>query len=883
MPLRSSINIKLFFKLPDFDRVGYIFTRAIMKRLILLLLLFTHSAPLLADVLVATGTAIVKVEDGTPSTFISQAATSLFYESVSEKLYFSDGTGIYRADRDGSNVATIIANVGSTVGDLVVDTANEKIIWTEPDETRLRKSDLDGGNIAIHYNGTSLPEGIIIDQDGGKVYWAAAAAIESTNLDGSGYAEIYFDGDNFGVLQFLTLYDSTFYFTDGTQHQLKSVDINGDNEKVLASGVTNPQGVSFDSDEYRIYYIGTTEAAALSSIKSDGSGKTSVASTKGYDIIAGYYASESEEPVAPIATPAPSPVPTPAATPAPQKRPPYTRMYMSIQNKTNPDESRIVWTSFYGEVNEVTKNFTDPRALGYSKEENSLYVIERATAGSSKMFRVAPDGSDRTEIFHLPYKYEFMHVDDESDRVFLGQAEDDFGTFNRDARSTYRLFNNPSTNGKGFGKYDGKSFITQGKKIYSFKSDYNIKKNPNVTHESSFSRSTLLAIQPYDLGNLMLLKDPLDLRQFIYSKSGGDDQEPGYLLYQAIRGKGYEYTDIEVQHLDPETFTRPYSIYLISGNKVDVLYFSPEPRVIPFLRFAEDEVVTDIVEVPIVAATQDEEEVDSTTIKGSFRFVDFSTDGTALDEVETPSYAGIHVHLSAASEDTQTENEDEDDISQSTRRTITDESGNYEFTGLKEGRKYTLRFSRPDLSFTSKELSVQAGTVAPRIAVKVEDFSEFECTTKESSRNISKADQNNEKIVNFAIEKAQQRIEKASGKKLETIQSRSNALNNLYAELLENSRDLPSVQIRCEKSATECTLQNKKKKAKSYRKKSKRVSKQAKKLIQAAFGKSKAKRKILKRIQKLTKAASKAAKKLPSKTYECPVGTEETEPEGGVE
>lgn len=91
-----------------------------------------------ADILVADGSNIVRFnpDDTGETTLISGAATGMFYDSTSEKLYFvGPGDSIRRANRDGTGVETLIADAGDAVVDLVVsrppDPATPKMIWTD--------------------------------------------------------------------------------------------------------------------------------------------------------------------------------------------------------------------------------------------------------------------------------------------------------------------------------------------------------------------------------------------------------------------------------------------------------------------------------------------------------------------------------------------------------------------------------------------------------------------------------------------------------------------------------------------------------------------------------------------------------------------------------
>lgn len=100
---------------------------------------------------------------------------------------------IKRAELDGSNVTTILANIQFCVEDIAIDKLNGKLYWTNVCEDRIRSCDLDGSNNTSVLTGQPNVLGLALDPAGGKMYFTDGSTIERADLDGSN-AETLYDG-----------------------------------------------------------------------------------------------------------------------------------------------------------------------------------------------------------------------------------------------------------------------------------------------------------------------------------------------------------------------------------------------------------------------------------------------------------------------------------------------------------------------------------------------------------------------------------------------------------------------------------------------------------------------------------------------------------------
>src|SRR5437764_1084042 len=111
-----------------------------------------------ADILVSNGTDILRLNpDGSnPTTLISGASGGMFYDVADQYLYYvGPSDSIMRANRNGSNPISLVSSAGTTVVDLVVDHVNNKIIWTDQGNARIRRADQNGSNVENLVQGVS--------------------------------------------------------------------------------------------------------------------------------------------------------------------------------------------------------------------------------------------------------------------------------------------------------------------------------------------------------------------------------------------------------------------------------------------------------------------------------------------------------------------------------------------------------------------------------------------------------------------------------------------------------------------------------------------------------------------------------------------------------
>ena len=208
------------------------------------------------------------------------------------KMYWAGGSGIGRANLDGSNVETILERWFKLRGpeSIALDVAAGKMYWTEwGQEGRTRgymrsgpnddgignptygihRANLDGSNIEtlaifpdapeptdgkLRWN-VPGPTSITLDVTDSKLYWTDSShAIYRANLDGSNAEPFFTGGENpWGIA--LDISGNKIYWTEHEAQKVQRADLDGTNvEVLLTSKSTIPVGLALDGAENKMYW-----------------------------------------------------------------------------------------------------------------------------------------------------------------------------------------------------------------------------------------------------------------------------------------------------------------------------------------------------------------------------------------------------------------------------------------------------------------------------------------------------------------------------------------------------------------------------------------------------------------------------------------------------
>jgi sugar lactone lactonase YvrE len=180
----------------------------------------------------------------------------------SNRIYWTDNDDgkIRRANVDGSNVEELVTGLTNPLG-ISLDVVGGKMYWTDNMDDTVSRADLDGSNVEVLVSsGLDNPFGIEVDVANAKVYWAddGTSKIQRSNLDGSSVEDIVSDPASLFPLG-VTLDsggDELFWTggNSGTGGKVRSSDLSGGGAADLITGLQGPAGPDLDLVGGKIYW-----------------------------------------------------------------------------------------------------------------------------------------------------------------------------------------------------------------------------------------------------------------------------------------------------------------------------------------------------------------------------------------------------------------------------------------------------------------------------------------------------------------------------------------------------------------------------------------------------------------------------------------------------
>ena len=236
-----------------------------------------------AETILSTTLSTMEFVEGIPFWDILPPYQDIALDLGEGKVYWAGGSGIGRADLDGSNIETILPGRFGMRGpeSIALDTFAGKMYWTEWGEEDptygIHRADLDGSNVETlavfpdaqrpadrrwleegHWNAPE-PTSIALDVADGKMYWTdSSRAIHRANLDGSqAEPHITVGGDPWGIA--LDIPGNRIYWTEFGARRVQRSDLDGTDVEVLIAGQGTgnqgiPAGLALDGVGEKIYW-----------------------------------------------------------------------------------------------------------------------------------------------------------------------------------------------------------------------------------------------------------------------------------------------------------------------------------------------------------------------------------------------------------------------------------------------------------------------------------------------------------------------------------------------------------------------------------------------------------------------------------------------------
>ena len=183
-------------------------------------------------------------------------ATGLAIDMTGGKLYWTERTGdttgrIRRANLDGTNVK-LVKNLTSVPHSIALDTVNRKLYWTNA-WGKIQRLNLDGSNFQPnHITDLESPRHLVLEVTGGKVYWTetteASGRIRRANLDGSSVQNV---ATGLTAPLRLAIAAGKVYWT--SVGKLQRANLDGTNNEVLETLPLAPTGIAVDTVRNSLY------------------------------------------------------------------------------------------------------------------------------------------------------------------------------------------------------------------------------------------------------------------------------------------------------------------------------------------------------------------------------------------------------------------------------------------------------------------------------------------------------------------------------------------------------------------------------------------------------------------------------------------------------
>ncbi|XP_070536212.1 low-density lipoprotein receptor-related protein 4-like [Ptychodera flava] len=189
-----------------------------------------------------------------------RSAVALDWDQGAEHIYWTDVTldTINRAKWDGTEQEVIVDSSMESPAGLAVDWITNKIYWTDAGTDRIEVANLDGSMRSILiWENLDRPRDIIVDHVGGHIYWTdwgTPAKIERASMDGQDRMVIVHGGGpekNLTWPNGLTIdYDQDkLYWADAGSKTIEYSDLDGNNRRVfISTQLLHPFGLALYED-----------------------------------------------------------------------------------------------------------------------------------------------------------------------------------------------------------------------------------------------------------------------------------------------------------------------------------------------------------------------------------------------------------------------------------------------------------------------------------------------------------------------------------------------------------------------------------------------------------------------------------------------------------
>ena len=211
--------------------------------------------------------ALQSLTDSSVEPFVSgvQNATAVAVDAAGGKIYWTEQTSktrgkIRSANLNGTNVR-LVKELTSVPMGIALNATQGKLYITNS-WGKVQSLDVNGGDFRSHVTGLDAPRGIAVDAAGGKIYWteqpsATTGKIQSADLDGGNVRVVLraFAGMPKGIA--VDTANGKLYIANA-QGQVQRLNLDGSGfQSNLIRNLNAPQGVAVDAAAGKVYWTET--------------------------------------------------------------------------------------------------------------------------------------------------------------------------------------------------------------------------------------------------------------------------------------------------------------------------------------------------------------------------------------------------------------------------------------------------------------------------------------------------------------------------------------------------------------------------------------------------------------------------------------------------
>jgi DNA-binding beta-propeller fold protein YncE len=181
-------------------------------------------------------------------------------QALAEKIYWTGGGKIRRANLDGTEIQDLVSWEFAAFQGIALDLDEEKMYWADGASGGILRANLDGTAVEEVVAGLDRPDGVAVDVARGRIYWTDGGTdkIQRANLDGTHVEDVippWYLWDPVDLA--LDVAHGKVYWTGATISgpAVRRANLDGSGAHNLVTGLSWPRGIALDSANRHLYWV----------------------------------------------------------------------------------------------------------------------------------------------------------------------------------------------------------------------------------------------------------------------------------------------------------------------------------------------------------------------------------------------------------------------------------------------------------------------------------------------------------------------------------------------------------------------------------------------------------------------------------------------------